>query len=159
MGDYLRKPQIDELGRPSGWLGAYLARVYAVDLFLGNWDRHRANFILRLEGVGARLCAFDFGETDLRGLAGLQFPIASSATVQLGRFLRQRHGFILSGADEALDKLENVPSHLIASILESMPADWMDVKQRDDISELWSSHRIEARLHALRSGLTDGSLL
>lgn len=159
LDEYLRTPQVDEIGRPTGWLGAYLAKVYAVDLFLGNWDRGRRNFMLQTEGSMARLCAFDYASSSLGGLSGLEFPVASSGTVKLGRLLRTRHGFISSGAQEALDKMEMAKADVILGILESMPVDWLGDEQRNEIGELWSSRRIEARLRALRAGLADGSLL
>lgn len=159
LAEYLANPRVDETGQPSGWLGAYLAGVYVLDLFLGNWDRSRRNFLLQTEGAAARLCDFDYASSSLAGLSGLEFPIASSSTVQLGSYLRTKHGFTASGANIALDKLESVQTQAVLGILESMPSDWLGAEQKGEIGELWSTGRITARLRALRAGLANESLL
>ena len=130
-----------------------------MDLFLGNTDRNRQNFILNAEGYTAKLYALDFASSKLQGLKGNEFPIASSATIQLGRSLRQTHGFVPASAHEALDKIEKLPAQKVSEYLDSMPEGWMSAEQRDGFGELWSKGRIAERLNALRSGLADGSLL
>lgn len=156
---FLNTPQIGILGEPSEWPGRYLSGLYAVDMFIANRDRDRHNFFLQREGLQQRLFAFDFASADLKGLDGRNFPVATSATVRIGRFLRRQHGFHLRSAFEMLDRISAVPADTIASFLGPMPDDWMSYGQREGICGLWETKRIGGRLTALRTGLADGTLL
>jgi hypothetical protein len=159
LQSFLDSPQKNELDQPSSWPGAYLSGLYAFDLFSGNWDRSRRNFILQKEGFSSRLCAFDFASASLQNLSTTKFPVATDPTVGIGRFLRHRHGFFVRSAIEMINLIAAVPAETIAGILGPMPDDWMGVEQRKNVCELWSAGRIERRIAALRSGITDGSLL
>lgn len=156
---FLNTPTMNELGQPSFWLGGHLSSLYAFDLFAGNWDRSKRNFLLQKEGINNRLCAFDFASASLQNLSGTKFPVATDPTVRIGRFLRQQHGFLPKSAIEMIDRIALVPAETIEGILGQMPDDWMSVEQRKNICELWSGGQIEERLAALRSSITDGSLL
>ena len=156
---FLNTPQLGELGQPSEWPGAYLSGLYALDMFLNNPDRGKQNFFLQREGLRQRLFAFDFASARLDNLAGKNFPIASSATVGIGRFLRRKHGFFQRSAFEMIDRIAVIPAETIATFLGSMPKDWMSSEQREGICELWSGKRIGGRLMALRTGIADESLL
>lgn len=159
LHSFLMTPQKRELGQPSSWPGAYLSQLYVFDLFIGNWDRSLANFLLNKEGFTSRLCAFDFASSSLSGLTGTKFPVASDVTVSIGRLLRHLHGFSPKAAIETIDRLGAVPAETIDGFLRQMPDDWMSAEQKEGICELWSKHRIASRLTALRSGIGDESLL
>jgi hypothetical protein len=156
---FLMTPQKNELGQPSNWPGAYLSQLYAFDLFVGNPDRSLTNFLLQKEGFGRRLCAFDFASANLLNMAGIKFGVASDITVSIGRLLRHRHGFFPKSAIETIDRLAAVPAETIVGFLRQMPNDWMSAERKEGICELWSKHQIASRLAALRSGLSDESLL
>lgn len=156
---FLTTPRKGELGQPSEWPGAYLSGLYAFDLFAGNPDRCHENFFVLNEGLARRLCAFDFASSQLKGMASRQFPVASDATVRIGKFLRRQHGFFPGAANEMIDRIAAVPVDTIAGILKPMPDDWMGTEQREGICELWSARRLGGRLMALRTGLADESLL
>ena len=159
LSTFLRNPQRGELGQPAEWPGAYLSGLYAFDLFVSNPDRGMNNFLLNREGLTRRLCVFDFASVDITVLAGMNFPVASDATVHIGRFLRDRHGFFRQAAFEMIDRLSAVPAETIAGFLKRMPGDWMHAEQREGICELWSGKRLGGRLAALRTGIADESLL
>ncbi len=156
---FLMTPQKNELGQPSSWPGAYLSQLYAFDLFVGNRDRSLTNFLLQKEGFTNRLCAFDFASANLLDMSDIKFSVASDITVGIGRLLRLRHGFFPKSAIETIDRIAAVPAETIAGFLRQMPSDWMSAEQKESICELWSKHRIASRLAALRSGLSDESLL
>jgi len=156
---FLTTSQRGELGQPSEWPGAYLSSLYAFDLFAGNVDRAMNNFFVVQEGFSRKLCSFDFASSAVLGMAGLNFPVATDATIRIGRFLRHRHGFYLRTAKEMIDRIDAVPIETIAGFLKQMPDDWLGIEQREGICELWSSRKFGARLLALRTGLTDESLL
>lgn len=156
---YLTTPQLNELGQPATWLASYLSQLYAVDLFVANPDRGLSNFLMQNEGVSRRLCAYDFASSNLGDLASSNFPVASSATVKLGRFLRGRHGFRVRDSIEMVDRIRAVPADTIEAFLGQMPDGWMSAEQRKGICDLWSARSFTERLQALCKGLTDESLL
>lgn len=157
--NFLSIPLEDELGQPGEWIGRYLSGLYAFDLFLNNPDRGFQNFLLLQHGINRQLCAIDFASAQLGDLAGTNFPVASTHTVFVGRFCRQKHGFYPESAFEMIRRLAAVPPQIIAGFLDGMPDDWMTSKQREGICEHWSGNGIEGRLAALRSGIADESLL
>jgi len=159
---FLMMPQIADkaiLGNVAPWLGAYLSRLYALDLFLANPDRQLCNFLLVPQGSSKRLLAFDFASADLRELSGTNFPVAGTQTLFVGRQLRSLHPFELTSAYEALEMIRTVPESVVLGILSSMPDGWLSDEEKGKISGLWSDGTVEVRLAALRSGLGDGSLL
>lgn len=159
LNAFLTNSQLGEVGQPSEWPGAYLSGLYTVDLFMNNPDRGFQNFILQKYGFGNRLCAFDFAASKISTLTGNEFPIASDPTVQIGRYLRDKHGFFRRASFEMIDRIAAVPRDTIASFLTRMPVDWMTTEHREVICELWSGKKFGGRLTALRTGIADGSFL
>lgn len=141
------------------WLSSYLSRLYVYDLFIANSDRQLCNFLL-LSGSGYRsLLAFDFASADLGALKTVDFPIAKSQTMFVGRELRKLHGFDPKSAAEMLDWIGAVPDSVVDGILALMPDDWLSETEKGKISGLWSDGTIGDRLAALRNGIGNGSLL
>jgi hypothetical protein len=157
--NFIHTAHKNEIGAPSDWPGSFLESLYAFDMFANNYDRSLQNFLLQKEGFGRKLCAFDYASGNLQSLVTTRFPVAESATVRIGRFLRSRHGRFPQAASEMIERIAAVPGETIASILSQMPDDWMGAEQREEVSDLWSEKRIGQRLAALRAGLIDGSLL
>jgi hypothetical protein len=155
--DFLSRPQLDELGGRSPWLGRSLAALYAFDLFLGNPDRSLRNFIL--ESDTRRLCAYDFADAQLSNLSHQRFPVGDCPTISVGRFLRSVHGFERTAAFEMIDHLGAVPVDVIRLILKEMPDDWMPADQREGLCDVWGSQQWGDRLSTLRVGIGNGSLL
>lgn len=157
---FLNTPQLGELGQPSEWPGAYLSQLYTLDLFFNNPDRGVVNMLLQQEGYARRLCAIDFAAANVASWTGRKFPVESSTTVWVGRWLHRLHRFYPRTAFEMIDRIAAVPAETIAGFLSKMPDDWMLAEQREGICELWSGKKsIGGRLTALRTGLADESLL
>jgi hypothetical protein len=154
--DFLSRPETNEFGGPSPWLGRKLAALYVFDLFWGNPDRSLRNFIL--EHDTRRLCAYDFAEVRLADLSHHRFPVENGNTIFVGRFLRHVHGFEPAYAFEMIDRLDAIPVEAIQTILSEMPNEWLPTDQREGLCEVWIKQR-SMRLSFLKAGLTDGSLL
>lgn len=159
LGNFLMQPHRGELGQPVEWPGRYFSSLYALDLFLGNPDRERTNFVLVAEGTALRLCAIDFAAARLTDLSSNHFPIAPSRTVLVGKVLRDLHGFYEDSALEMIERIGAVPAKVVESFFEEIPGDWSNESQREGICEEWSSKRVDNRLAALRAGIRNGSLL
>jgi hypothetical protein len=143
------------IGDPHSWLGSYLSRLYAFDLFVGNVDRQICNFLLH----GRRLLAFDFAASNLSLLTSTNFPIAQTKTLSVGRLWRAIRPFDNATAIELVDWLAGVSSTVLEGMLAPMPSDWLSSDKREMLVEQWSSGTHKVRLDALRRGLIDGTLL
>jgi hypothetical protein len=85
-----------------------LSAIYAIDLFLGNGDRHQNNFMVELDGAGAnRLRVIDFSEASalIEPKRRTDVPTFPCNTVMIGRQLRTLYGFSADSAKLALDRL------------------------------------------------------
>jgi hypothetical protein len=156
---FLSASRRGELGQRSEWPGQYLSQLYSYDLFIGNPDRSMRNFLMQNEGLNRRVCAIDFASARLDGFTGYHFPVETTETLRVGRFLREQHGFFRRSAYEMIDRIAAIPSGVIEGFVRGMPDDWLTKEQSEGVCENWSENRIQGRLMALRSGLADESLL
>jgi hypothetical protein len=157
---FLRTERRDDLNRHLPFPQRFLSQLYAFDLFICNDDRSINNLILRREGSqSGRLCPIDFALANLGDQSELIFPVESTETVQVGRQLRSVHGFCQASALQMVDGISAIPPDVFLGFFQDIPADWIDVRERKALNELWNGSGLEARIQLLRSGLTDGSLL
>jgi hypothetical protein len=139
-----------------------LASTYAVDIFLGNGDRHANNFIVEPDAnTVPRIRVIDFSEAtallDTTGRA--MFPGPASNTVRTGRVLRARYGFSTVAAELALDRLGAVTALQMNAILSEMPVDWIAAAAQNELLAWWSSASRADRITIVRNGLFNGTLL
>lgn len=153
----LSSPAKGELGDPHPWLGQYLARLRAYDLFVDNPDRSVRNFVLDRDGSFQRLCAIDFASARLLKLPVSQFPVASEATICVGNVLQKMHGPHWDSAREMIDRIAAVPWAVVDGILRELPEEWLPQDQRGLLNEYWSGDPFRARIAQLRKTLSDGS--
>lgn len=146
---FLRTPSVDEVGRPAPWLGQYLSRLWAYDLFLDNPDRNLRNFVL--ERSARRIRAIDFASARYVHKPDTKFPIASDNTIVVGRFVRSRHGSHRESAIELLDWLGSMATSTITGILDAMPEDWLSEVHRNEFVEAWSDGRRQARIASVKA--------
>lgn len=156
---YLNHPQTDEMGRRGEWVGRYLSRLTALDLFLNNPDRTVKNFVFIPDGGTRRISAIDFADVQLEDISSDRFPIAACNTMRHGKVLRNVHGFFVESAFEMIDRIAAVPRSLVEGILRGMPYEWMAGDQQNAFVDAWSGGEFAVRLSALRVGVSDGSLL
>lgn len=146
---FLLTPTIDEVGRPAPWLGQYLSRLWAYDLFLDNPDRNLRNFVL--ERSARRIRAIDFASARYVHRPDTKFPIATESTNRVGRFVRSKHGSHRESAIELLDWLGSMATSTITSILDAMPEDWLSEVQRNEFVNAWSDGRRQARIASVKA--------
>ncbi len=134
--------------------------LYAVDLFLGNWDRHADNLMIE-QDAAPRIRVMDFSEAPalLDPASRRKIPGAGTATVTSGRTLRTLYGFNVDAAKLALDRLNAITDGKLKEILDGMPADWLDVAARTDLMNWWQTLDRQEHVTKVRDGIVDGSLL
>lgn len=147
----LQQAHSDEVGRPAKWLGAYLAKVWAYDIFIDNPDRTLKNFVLDREGSMGKIKAIDFASARLFQISSGNFPIASENTSTVGRFIRATHGAHQESAYEMLDRIGAVRPAVIEDILGAMPPGWMQKDQMVKFFEVWSSGKHKDRVERAKA--------
>lgn len=143
-----------------------LSSTYALDLVIGNIDRHQDNFIISVEsasGAGQQIGhvhLIDFGCSDLLQDGRTPLPLAPmSPTVRIGRQIRAAHGFANSAADTLLSRLRDGRKFLLERALFGMPSEWLSKEQRESFAKWFVSAQFEHRLKLIGEGLTDGTYL
>jgi hypothetical protein len=137
-----------------------LSATYALDLFLGNGDRHPDNFLIENDTGGSpRIRVIDYSEAVACIEPGKRtnVPGLGCHTVNIGRQLRAHYGFSVPAACLALDRLAAVAS--VKEIIDAMPADWLPPDARIEIAAWWSSAARGAHITAIRNGVSNGTFL
>jgi hypothetical protein len=140
--------------------GSVLSKIYALDLLLGNSDRHPDNFMVENDPAGTpRVRAIDFSEACalIDPIQRVNIPAMGTSTVAVGRMLRNHYPFSLDAACLALDRVAAVAS--LKQFLEEMPADWLATDTRNEIATWWLSAARAAHITNIRNGLSNGTLL
>jgi len=142
---------------------ADLSRIYALDLFTNNTDRHIRNYIVRAEGTGHRVWAIDHGRAWLfNGFPPPTLPLlSSSSTVAVKDWMKSNFGDFqcVDVIAEVLIKIKKIRVGRIKDIIASQPTNWLDQSQKDAIVAWWEDGSAHARLDQIVKGVGDGTLL
>jgi hypothetical protein len=129
-----------------------LSRVYSIDAFLVNPDRHGRNLFVRSDSGGTALLAFDYSSGWLRTGEpfGNQERMRDSHTFKWWRTFKR----LGAGVDKAaLDKIASLNANWLEQVLNSSPTDWRNQFNEADVLQFWSTSR-RARLEWAELWLT-----
>lgn len=143
-----------------------LSSTYALDLVIGNLDRHEENFIIAtgtLDAVGQRighLRLIDFGSSDLLQAKKVALPFPkNSNTVRLGQQIRARHGFAHAAAESLLSRLREGRRFIVDRAMFGMPPQWLSNVDRTAFAEWVHGSGFDDRLRQIEDGLRNGTHL
>lgn len=156
---YLMTPSALNVGMPLAGLSSILSKIYALDMFLSNDDRHFGNYLSIDDNGVRRLYTFDFSRAVFWQWPWNGYPVPTTHTRAHGKILRQLHGFDSVAANSILDNIGALAPSTIESFINQMPADWSSTVLRTQFVDLWSTGHCTARIDVLRKGLSDGTLL
>jgi hypothetical protein len=162
---YLMTPSAGNSSIGAVGLGILLSRIFALDLFLFNDDRHLGNYLSIDDNGTLRLYAFDFSRALFWHWPFEPQPSSDPVvdfncnTRRYGADLRQLHGFDLGEALNILSRLEQMSLEHVNVVLNSMPEEWLSTEQRDMFLAWWSGDSKRNRINLIRSGIADESLL
>jgi hypothetical protein len=147
-------------------LGNLLSSTYALDLVIGNVDRHQDNFIISVNGptgpspqVG-HIHLIDFGSADFLQPTKAALPLPQmSNTVRVGRQIRKAHGFADSAASTLLSRFKDGRKFLLDRAFFGMPGEWLSKEQRESFANWIGSVQFENRLSLIGEGLSNGKYL
>jgi hypothetical protein len=156
---YLLTPSVSNTAVPISGLTGILSRIYALDMFLGNVDRHFGNYLSIDDSGVRRLYAFDFSRAVFWEWPWSAYPTIQSNTRMHGRILRQLHGFDTAAAAAVLDNIAGLAPNTIEGFFNLMPADWCTDQLRAQFIGMWTAGHCSNRVASLRQGFNDGTLL
>ena len=140
-----------------------LSRLYALDMFIGNTDRHLFNYLFieeRAEGSPQRIARFyatDFDAADLLIRDRITLPmVASSNTVSTGRQIRGVYPFDSDAAAEMLTRLGKAPEIILGRAMDGLPTEWFSKVEQQRFLERISSTDLPAQIAELQQGLSNG---
>lgn len=129
-----------------------MSRILALDLFLGNDDRHLNNFLFRPQKVGGALTvmAMDFSRSLLvRGWPNDTIPMPTEAkTMMVLSLLRHLKLWDQGAAQLLLMSLQTITAAEFGHWLGSMPAAWLDASRQAALLAWWSSPALGQRIAA-----------
>ncbi|RWP12302.1 MAG: hypothetical protein EOR00_27145 [Mesorhizobium sp.] len=140
-----------------------LSRIYALDLFVHNDDRHMNNYMVVPAGTGHRVYSFDYSRAWLYhgAVPGAIMTDPGLNTVSSKEWMKQTFGQYLNPAValEVLDRIDGIDEVGVRAILAGHPTDWLAQQQEDEIVDWWTNGARTARIAAIRDGVNDGTLL
>ena len=129
---------------------ADISRIYALDLFVANDDRHLNNFLFRNQTLAGQrtVIAMDFSRGLLiRGWPHDPVPMpASTNTMRLIGSLKTLGVWSTSDATLTLSSIATVTSSEVKQWLTAMPAAWLSTARIDEIVKWWESPGFGQRL-------------
>lgn len=129
----------------------FFSKVYALDIFVNNIDRHRGNFFVRKVFSGKIGVAYDFDkswyETGYDCFDALQGGTNTQETkwnIRDKRLLKK--GIVVA----TLEEIQNIKVDTIRSILHMMPEEWMLDGNKATFLSWWGSESFFARVEKLK---------
>ena len=156
---YLTSSSASNAGIPAQGLKSLLSKIYALDMFLNNTDRHLGNYLSVDDNGVRRLYAFDFSRALFWEWPWVGYPSADVHTRTWGSVLRRLHGFDIVAANSTISGLGALAPAAVEGFINQMPEDWISIGQRSQFMAAWTDGAFQVRLDGLRKGFTDGSLL
>jgi hypothetical protein len=156
---YLTSPTFTNMSQAPSGLRPILSSIYVLDMFLHNDDRHLGNYLTVDDNGVRRLYAYDFSRALFWDWPWSGFPDQLSHTRQFGSLLRSLHGFDQFAAVATIDRLEALELKSIEGFINRMPGEWLPAQLRDELVVWWENGGRQNRLNAIRTGISDGSIL
>lgn len=116
-----------------------MSACFAVDLMLGNEDRHFGNFLFRVRADGALACMpIDFGRAWwMTGWPPRPVWTRACRTTTQIDVLKGTGRWSASEALMALGTLTSIPTHAVATWLDVIPAEWLEEEKRSSLLKWW----------------------
>ena len=143
-----------------------LSKLYALDLLLGNTDRHLFNYLMtddESQATGprvARLRAIDFDAADILLSGRTELAMAdSSNTISTGRKIRYAHGFQTAPVTDMLSQLRSRRELVFEHAMFGLPPEWLPISEQGRVLDYINSPKFEQTITKLNQGLQDGTYL
>lgn len=130
--------------------GKDMSRIVALDLMIGNDDRHLNNFLFRDQqlGGGKTVFAMDFSRSlFIRGWPKDFFPMPpESKTMQVMKILKTMGFWDTSAASLVLTSIQSIAASEVDGWLATMPSNWVTNLSINEVAGWWGSTAFDARV-------------
>lgn len=122
-----------------------ISRIFGLDFFLPNPDRHLGNFLFSLDGLPKRCLSFDFSLSSVR--SGLPFGTnlmgpSTKTNLIMKRFLiDDLKKFDKHRYNESLAKVKEVDQERMRGVLDSAPEEWYTAVSKSEILDWWHTSK------------------
>jgi hypothetical protein len=156
--DFLHRSHRSAEGMPSPWPRDELARIMALDLFVGNPDRAPHNLLLATYQLRQVLYVIDFGDVRIPNLMSTESNLHKSVTSRHWNLVCHYHQPTLEPALEVLARLGSFSASVGEGILNEIPDDWLPLSVRDGLLSHWASGGFQERASALAALISNGRI-
>lgn len=133
---------------------SFFSKVYALDLFVNNIDRHFGNYIFRPSYSGQIALAFDFSRAWFAfNPFGFEAAVESNNTSESIKWIQRHDKYDKNEAEKCLDLILNLTQDDVAAMLSGFPEAWMSNQDRREFIEWWGSPARAARIDFLKGVL------
>lgn len=135
-----------------------IGRIYGLDLFINNIDRHWNNYLVVKNRNTFSTLAFDFGRALFnmpnKGFAGFDtFRVKEPlfANTGLWQLAFVQHNFhVHEEAERTLDEIAAIDKNQIEWILDKIPLEWLPQEIRQDYLDWWGTKEFNTRIDELK---------
>ena len=140
-----------------------LSRIYALDQFVHNVDRHCTNFLIHPQFNGHAILALDYSRAWVRfGFPLALPPLPDCNTVNAQRWLTNYWGekYVNPAAvRDTCDAISRISVDVIIRIIQEHPENWLPETTRSAIIAWWGSDDMSLRLNMIAEGVENGNCL
>ncbi|RWC74877.1 MAG: hypothetical protein EOS30_11535 [Mesorhizobium sp.] len=140
-----------------------ISKIYALDLFINNDDRHLNNYFVTNINGKYDIFSFDYSRSWINHPFPLVGTITDPATntVKVKEYFKSIFGnYINVGAVTAvLDNIVSLTTQRVADIIGAHPKNWLTAHQETSIIDWWNSGEVLNRVNAIKAGIQNGTLL
>lgn len=130
----------------------FFSKVYALDIFVNNYDRHRGNFFVRKTYSGKIGVAYDFDKSWYEsGYSDFEAIKDGTNTQESKWHISDRKMLKKTIVKDTLDSLGKLSVNDISSILKMMPPEWMNNTEREMFLLWWVSEDLNKRIEKLKN--------
>ena len=128
--------------------GGQLSQIVALDMFVGNGDRHTNNFLWRRNERGDSVpMVIDFS----RAVVALTVPPPficgiSCSTMNLLPFLKKLGAWEPETAVLGLNKMHSIERHHVERWLSEVPTDWLPDPERSTLLDWWGNEEFSSHI-------------
>lgn len=138
-----------------GEISTDISKIYALDLFLHNPDRHIKNYMVVRDGAAHKVLAFDYSRAWLHNGTPPLPPILNNGgdnTIQVKNWMKIQLGYTVNmdSFNEVLGRIEATPLSTIQSIINQHPKNWLTQDVENAILNWWSDGGVATRIASIR---------
>lgn len=132
-----------------------LSKTLCFDFATQNGDRHQNNYLYLVVNGEILIKLIDFSRAlNFDGWPMPSLPLdTNSNTIKWFCEWSKHYNFEKSDAEKVIDIWNALPADTMDKILEKMPMEWLNVKQREELIKWWASQDRIVRGNAVRSHL------